>query len=83
MARPIPPYKMQPHTVFHTGLVAANLVSLDGLIVFASHPKKKLRRWAACYGSRDHAPALHLQNDMKLMVMNNGTVYEQCTRACC
>lgn len=44
--------------------------------MLASPSKRKLRRWAACYS--DHAPVIHLQNDMKMMLMNNGSVYEPC-----
>lgn len=57
------------------GLAAAGLL-LVGLSGFASHSKRKFRGLAACYGSRDHEPVIHLQNDMTMMMMNNGGVYE-------
>ncbi|ESQ28034.1 hypothetical protein EUTSA_v10019796mg [Eutrema salsugineum] len=68
-----PPSKKQPHTVLSLA-AAKNL--LDGFSVFASRSKRKLRRWTSCYGSRDHEPVIHLQNDMTMMMMNNGSVYD-------
>lgn len=56
-------------------LAAASLL-LVGLSVFMCASKRKLRRWAACYGSGDHEPVIHLQNDMTMMMMNNGGVYD-------
>ncbi|CAH8359298.1 unnamed protein product [Eruca vesicaria subsp. sativa] len=70
MASPIPPSKTQSQTVFEMGLAAAKHL-LVGVSGFASHSKRKLRRWTACYGSRDHEPVIHLQNDMTMMIMNN------------
>lgn len=63
---------MKPLTVFKMGLASASI----RLVSLASHSKRKLCRWAACYGSRDYEPVIHLQNDMTMMMMNNDGVYE-------
>ncbi|KAJ0241101.1 hypothetical protein HA466_0215610 [Hirschfeldia incana] len=75
MASTIPASKTQSRTVFQMGLAAAKQLVV-GVSGFASNSKRKLRRWTGCYGSRDHEPVIHLQNDMTMMFMNNGGVYE-------
>ncbi|KAL1212462.1 hypothetical protein V5N11_034818 [Cardamine amara subsp. amara] len=70
MGSTVPPFRTQPLTVLKMGLAAAKV----RLVGFTSHSKRKFRRWAACYGSRDYEPVIHLQNDM--MMMNNDGVYE-------
>ncbi|CAN7130072.1 hypothetical protein BRARA_G03065 [Brassica rapa] len=72
MASTVPASKTQSHTVFQMGLAAAKQL-VSGVSAFASHSKRKLRRWTACYGYRDHEPVIHLQNDMTMMI---GGVYE-------
>ncbi|AAF43227.1 hypothetical protein AtNW77_Chr1g0073091 [Arabidopsis thaliana] len=70
MAQTVPPSRTKPLTIFKMGLASASV----RLVNLASHSKRKLRRWAACYGSRDYEPVIYLQNDMTMM--NNGGVYE-------
>lgn len=72
MAQTVPPSRTKPLTVFKMGLASASV----RLASLASHSKRNIRRWAACYGSRDHEPVIHLQNDMTMMMMNNGGVYD-------
>lgn len=69
MASTVPKFRTQPLTVLKMGLAAARI----RFVGFTSHSKRKLRRLAACYGSGDHEPVIHLQNDMMMM---NGGVYE-------
>ncbi|CAN8235491.1 unnamed protein product [Cochlearia groenlandica] len=71
MANTTPPPQTQPHTFLQKSLSTASLVKVR-FSGFASRSKRKLSRWAGCYGY--HEPVIHLQNDS--MAMMNGSVYE-------
>ncbi|XP_010535144.1 PREDICTED: uncharacterized protein LOC104810508 [Tarenaya hassleriana] len=70
MAGHIPSPQTQPLTFFHAGLASASFLLLClSLFICASHSRKNLRRWAACYGSRDQEPVIQLNNHMTMTMM--------------